>query len=547
MDIEFYNSFNNIFKSQEDFNHIYAMVEENRHRSDPRLKNLRLEDGLLFYKDRKKKLRVVSKLEIPEFLEDIYSKIETYGLGINKLNDVIKELFLGITRKDLVQFLKDKPRFQLNQPLYKVGRNNPIITRRSNFLYQADHMHLNSFPNQRYKYIFTCIDHFSKYAWAVAVTSLDSKHTIDAMKVVLSKTGGKKPRTLQVDGGIYKDKAFQEYIASQGIRLRQSSAYSPTENGLVENFNRQLRMRIYSGFIHHGNKEWKRHLESYVRGWNQTKHGTTKYRPDKIYNKKISKTMREEIIQNTKEASKFRKEKQLEVDQWVRISTPAYYSYIKAIDKSLLTKKLLVVKWTPQKFRIKEVIKAKSDMANDKYKLEDENGKELPNTFFKSDLKETTPYDKRLARQGIFSYDGVKDLDIKLNPNTRQAPVDRVVNKKDRPTEETRPPRNLQDVSVRLPPQPRAPSRRSKTKYKIDDFEVGDKIDVKYNQELDKYDVANDRWIRSKKFEDALIVDISDNENDQYPLFVDFGSAYPDEGRYDYVKISQVTKLTREN
>ena len=97
----------------------------------------------------------------------------------------------------------------------------------------------------------------------------------------------------------------------------------------------------------------------------------------------------------------------------MRVSTPAFYAYIKVIDKSLLTKKLLVVKLTPQKFRIKEVIKDKSDKANDKYKLEDENDKELDNTFLKSDLKETSPYDKRLVREGIFSYDGVKDLDVK--------------------------------------------------------------------------------------------------------------------------------------
>ena len=106
------------------------MVEDNDHRSDSRLKHLRLEDGLLFYKDRKRTLRIVSKLEISEFLEGIYSKIENFGLGINKMYNAVKELFIGITRKDLVEFLKDKPKFQLNQPLYKVGRNNPIITKK---------------------------------------------------------------------------------------------------------------------------------------------------------------------------------------------------------------------------------------------------------------------------------------------------------------------------------------------------------------------------------------------------------------------------------
>ena len=111
-DKSFYNTLNNIFKSQADFDRIYSLVEEDNHKSDKRLKDLIIEDGILFYQKDEKKLRIISKLEIPEFLEEIYNKIERYGLGINKLNDVVKELFIGITRKDLVNFLKDKPKFQ---------------------------------------------------------------------------------------------------------------------------------------------------------------------------------------------------------------------------------------------------------------------------------------------------------------------------------------------------------------------------------------------------------------------------------------------------
>ena len=68
------------------------MVEKNEHQNDIILKYLKQTDRLLFYKDRKKELRVVSKEEIDVFLEEMYSKIETYGLGINKLtNHLIKE------------------------------------------------------------------------------------------------------------------------------------------------------------------------------------------------------------------------------------------------------------------------------------------------------------------------------------------------------------------------------------------------------------------------------------------------------------------------
>jgi len=500
MDKEFYNSYNNLFYSQDEFNRIYRMVENNEHRNDNRLKYLRLVDGLLFCKDRKKELRVVSKLEIDDFLEEIYSKIETYGLGINKMTQVIQSLFLGITRKDIMSFLRGKPKFQLNQPLNKSGINSPVITKLFNFLWQADHMYMTQFPDNRYKYILTCIDHFSKHAWAVPVTSLDSEHTIEAFRTILSQNDNKKPRRIQVDGGLYKDKNLQRFMEDQGISLKRSSAYSPTENGLVENFNRQLRLRLYSLFIHNGNKRWKDSLVDLVKGWNETTHGTTKYAPNKIHNKRLSKSLRDEIIANTKKASKFRKQKPLEVGQWVRISTPAFYSYIRAIGKNLLQKKLLVVKWTPQKFEIVEIIPGKTDMQNDRYKLRDENNKMLDKAFFKSDLKLTTPYNRRDARRGIYSYSGVKDLDIKLNPKSDQAPVERIVNDLDRPPRQSQ---RRRRPSVRLPgrpvvtenreinvppPEPRVP-RRSKKKYKIDDFQIGNLVDIRYEDARNVYDI----------------------------------------------------------
>ena len=143
---------------------------------------------------------------------------------------------------------------------------------------------------KRQVYVLTCIDHFSKHAWAVAQTKLDSKQTLDGFKKILSRTDGKKPKVLQVDGGIYNDKKLQEYMEEQNIKLKKSSAYTPTENGLVENFNRELRRRIYAGFIRHGNKQWVNYLDDYIKGWNNTKHSTTGFKPNEIYNKRLPKT-----------------------------------------------------------------------------------------------------------------------------------------------------------------------------------------------------------------------------------------------------------------
>ena len=61
------------------------MVEKKEHQNDIILKYLKQIDGLLFYKDRKKELRVVSKDDIDEFLEEIYSKLRRTVSGLINL------------------------------------------------------------------------------------------------------------------------------------------------------------------------------------------------------------------------------------------------------------------------------------------------------------------------------------------------------------------------------------------------------------------------------------------------------------------------------
>ena len=65
---------------------------------------------------------------------------------------------------------------------------------------------------------------------------------------LLPDDAGGKTKLEEVEE-VRKTNAFQEYIAEQGIRLRQPSACSPLENGVEENFKRQLRMRLSPGFV----------------------------------------------------------------------------------------------------------------------------------------------------------------------------------------------------------------------------------------------------------------------------------------------------------
>ena len=71
---------------------------------------------------------------------------------------------------------------------------------------------------------------------------------------------------------------------------------------------------------------------------------------------------------------------------------------------------------------------------------------------------------------------------------------------------------------------------------------------MKYETAKTVYNRETDRWTfkDSPVFENVEVEDINsyltinDNENDQFPLHIDFGTAYQDEERYDFIKLSQV-------
>lgn len=106
-----------------------------------------------------------------------------------------------------------------------------------------------------------------------------------------------------------------------------------------------------------------------------------------------------------------------------------------------------------------------------------------------------------------------------MNPKTNQAPTqeERIVNRRDQ--EPTR--RVTRSIQRQIQiPESRERSGRRARKYKIDDFKVGDRVDVKYDTAKTVYDGESDRWIfkDSPVFENVEIEDINDDENDQFPL-----------------------------
>jgi hypothetical protein len=131
----------------------------------------------------------------------------------------------------------------------------------------------------------TVIDFFSKYVFAVALPNKKPESIIKAFDTIgTSQSQNTYPNYLQCDnGGEFKNKKFEDYCVGKNIKLIYTKSYTPTTNGLIENFNKFLRKMIFEGFVRTDSKNWVNHLDDYLYNRNHTKHSVTKQNPVNIW------------------------------------------------------------------------------------------------------------------------------------------------------------------------------------------------------------------------------------------------------------------------
>ena len=152
---------------------------------------------------------------IDEVLEEIYYTLPSGASfsGIDALFRAAKEKGLKtITRKQVQNWLRKQEVYTFHKPARKNFKRNRAITGGRNIQYQADLVDLTSLSafNNGYKYLLTCIDIFSKYAWAIPLKTKTGPEITNAFKKIFKS---QKPKILQTDkGSEFLNKTFQSYL-----------------------------------------------------------------------------------------------------------------------------------------------------------------------------------------------------------------------------------------------------------------------------------------------------------------------------------------------
>ena len=142
----------------------------------------------------------------------------------------------------------------------------------------ADMVQVQS-KNQGFRYILTCIDILSRYAWARPLKTKSGNEVAAAIADIFES--GRKPRRIQTDqGGEFFNPAVKKLLSDNDIEL--FSVKSPVKAAMVERFNRTLKSKIWRMFTSRNNHKWLDDLPKLVYSYNNAKHRTIAMKPANV-------------------------------------------------------------------------------------------------------------------------------------------------------------------------------------------------------------------------------------------------------------------------
>ena len=179
------------------------------------------------------------------------------------------------TQKQIKNWLMNQDTYTLHRPVRWHFQRRRILTSGIDDLWQADLADLSSIAeyNDRFKFLLTCVDVFSKYAWVIPLKNKSSKSIVSVFSKIFEK---RKPANLQTDKG-------SEFLNESAQKLFRDNSinFYTTENedikaAVVERFNRTLKTKMWKYFTFMGTHRYVDVLDDLVYSYNNSFHRTIK-------------------------------------------------------------------------------------------------------------------------------------------------------------------------------------------------------------------------------------------------------------------------------
>ena len=193
-----------------------------------------------------------------------------------------------ISRKQVQDWLSQQDVYTLHKPARRRYKRSRVIVSGIDAQFQADLVDVQNLSryNKGYKYLLTCIDIFSKYAWVVPLKTKQGQELVKAFQMILSS--GRKPNKLQTDQGTeFLNRVLQKFLRDNNIDF--FTVNSGLKASVVERFNRTFKNKMYKYFTAKNTLTYINVLPQLVSSYNNTYHRSIKVKPSQVTKKNEAK------------------------------------------------------------------------------------------------------------------------------------------------------------------------------------------------------------------------------------------------------------------
>jgi len=213
----------------------------------------------------------------------------------------------GYTLSKINEFLKS---LEVNQVLTKRRGNISFVAEGPLEQFQIDLVYMpKSWFNNGFKYIFCCVDVFSKKADMIPLKDREQTTTTKAFEKILNNLG--IPKTIYSDqGSEFKNASFQKLLDKHNIQIIFALGHA----SFVESFNKTMKNRMMKYMKLKNTDNWSKIVSPVLDAYNNSPHSTTKIAPNKV-----NKENEIQVLMNITKRAKKGTYPKLEVGDNVRV------------------------------------------------------------------------------------------------------------------------------------------------------------------------------------------------------------------------------------
>jgi hypothetical protein len=286
------------------------------------------------------------------------------GIGALSKYSKVKDL------RKVAGWLTRQDAYTLHKPIRRKFPRRKTFVPGINHLYQIDLVDVSSIArfNDRNNFILTCIDCFSRYAFAIPIRNKSALEVKDGFASIL-ESNDVIPAYVQSDKGReFVNAIFQSYLKQRDI-LFYTSENDDIKCAIVERFNRTLKSKMWRYFTYSKTYRYVDVLNDLVTAYNRTYHRSIKMAPEEVgvhNERQVFVTLYGKTVNTATKKAKFK------IGDKVRLSKT-----MTAFDKSYLPR------WTRELFLVKSVLPTHPPT----YELTDYAGEEVKGRFYGKEIQ----------------------------------------------------------------------------------------------------------------------------------------------------------------